>query len=114
MGSSIDNFWLLTAVKFGAPAVIMLWLAVARLLLDAASGRHAAVTLKYMRRAWGFTIAAFIVAGCTVAFWNSLLVLFFLLLGTGAWLARDQQDSIVKRVRYRLNYDPDSQPQRLF
>lgn len=114
MGSSIDNFWLLTAVKFGMPAVLLLWLAIARLLLDAASGKQVPVIQKQMRRAWGFTIAGFVVAGCTVAFWNSLLVLFFLFLGTGAWLANSRQEDIPRRVSYRFRYVPDLQPQRLF
>jgi hypothetical protein len=114
MSSSIDNFWLLTAVKFGIPAVVLLWGAMGYLVIRAATQKNAPQTVLLSRRAWGFTLAGLAVAGCTVAFWNSLLVLFFLILGSGAWLADTRQDTNTAPALSSRKDRPKRAPQRLF
>jgi len=90
MPPSVDNFWLLTAMRYGIPALlgivgVMIYLTT-RLGYN---GSHSD-KLRDAARAWGFTLAGFVVVGCTVAFWNATFVLFFFLLGSGCWLLERQ------------------------
>lgn len=83
---SMDNFWLLLAVRYGmlafiTVAVAMLWLIYRmcqRRLTRGAQGR--------CRLAWIIGLAGLFVAGATVHYWNALFVLFFFYLGSGIWI----------------------------
>lgn len=79
--SSIDNFFLATAVRYGAPATLSL---IAALVFVGFAVTHAPSrsSTPALRRAVGFAIAGLALGGCTVHFWNSLLTLFCFLLGT--------------------------------
>lgn len=79
--SSIDNFFLATAVRYGAPATLSL---IAALMFVGFAVTHAPsrASTPALRRAVGFAIAGLALGGCTVHFWNSLLTLFCFLLGT--------------------------------
>jgi len=96
---SIDNFWLVTAVRYGIPAIVLLigsclWLAIAvsvRRLPDKA--------LEDYRVAYLICIITYFVVGTTVHFWASTYVWFMFLLGSGAWLldARANDKGSAKR-----------------
>ena len=83
--SSIDNFWLATAVRYGAPASLALVLAVG-LLARAISATPSPSAPPAWRRAFGFALAGLCLGGSTVHFWNALLSLFCFLLGAGGSL----------------------------
>ena len=84
--SSIDNFWLATAMRYGVPSAVALGLAVLCVALaGAASARLGGAAP--LRRAFGFALAGLCVGGCTVHFWNALLSLFCFLLGAGGAVA---------------------------
>ena len=95
MPSSVDNFWLLTAMRYGLPATLALVAVMAYMVLELGNKKSPVSTFRNAGRAWGFTIAGLALVGCTVTFWNSMFVLFFFLLGTGCWLltARQAQPS---------------------
>lgn len=83
MSSSMDNFWLLTTVRYGVPALICL---IGVLLVIGAQYMQLEridPVLKGARKAWLVTIAGFFLAGLTVHFWNALLVQFCFLIGCG-------------------------------
>ena len=86
MSDSMDNFWLLTAVRYGLPALIFLAAAIITLAIRQfrISGRDP--ELNRHRMAWVAIIVGFAVSGVTVHFWNSVFVYFFFLIGTGAWM----------------------------
>jgi hypothetical protein len=86
MSDSMDNFWLLTAVRYGLPALIFLVAAIVVLAIRQArvSGRNA--DLNRHRMAWLAIIVGLAVSGVTVHFWNSVFTYFFFLIGTGAWM----------------------------
>lgn len=87
MGSTIDNYWLVNMVRYGLPSFFLLAAAGLLLLFAVKQNSRLSESAKLMRTGWGFAMIGFIVAGCTVHFWNSLHVWFFFLLGSGAWMA---------------------------
>jgi hypothetical protein len=86
MSDSMDNFWLVTAVRYGLPALAFLVAAIVTLAIRQAraSGRNA--ELNRHRMAWIVIIVGLAISGVTVHFWNAVFVYFFFLIGTGAWM----------------------------
>lgn len=84
--TSVDNFWLLTAMRYGLPAFFLLvvswlsiWIALARKKnLDPALGDY--------RMAYLICMITFVFVGSTVHFWESAYAWFFFLGGCGVWL----------------------------
>lgn len=80
--TSVDNFWLLTAMTYGIPGFLLLAGAVLCMLLmkwSSCSG-----VIERLRIGWTISMAGMIIAGCTVHFWNNVYVYFAFLLGCGA------------------------------
>ena len=86
MSDSMDNFWLLIAVRYGLPAfvflfaafVVLFWKACRRSFPD---DPH----LSNIRLGWCLSLLAFAIAGSTVHFFGSVFPLFLFLWGAGAW-----------------------------
>jgi hypothetical protein len=86
MSDSMDNFWLLIAMRYGLPAWAMLVGLVLGLVVTAARRQGLPEPWKRARHAWAFTLFGIAVAAATVHLWNALFVLFLFLIGAGAWL----------------------------
>jgi hypothetical protein len=86
MSDSIDNFWLLIAMRYGLPAWVLLVGLVLGLVLMSARRQGLPEAWKRARHAWAFTLFGIAVAAATVHLWNALFVLFLFLIGAGAWL----------------------------
>jgi hypothetical protein len=86
MSESMDNFWLLTAVRYGLPAMLFLMAAMIGLVIAAAQRKGLPDPWRRARHAWAFTLFGIAVAAATVHLWNALFVLFLFLIGSGAWL----------------------------
>jgi hypothetical protein len=86
MSDSMDNFWLLIAMRYGVPAWAMLVALVLGLVVAAARRQGLPEPWKRARHAWAFTLFGIAVAAATVHLWNALFVLFLFLIGAGAWL----------------------------
>ena len=89
--ASMDNFWLVMAVRYGVPGFLLVtggYLAlvwkVARRDLDPNSD------LGRIRRAWVITFVSLGLSLCTVHIWTTLYAYTFFLLGIGAWLAFEE------------------------
>ncbi|OED46737.1 hypothetical protein AB838_18755 [Rhodobacteraceae bacterium (ex Bugula neritina AB1)] len=84
---SMDNFWLVIAVRFGIPGFLMLAFGYVYLI-----GRvmfrdfSADVQLAQMRRAWIFTFVGLTFTLSTVHVWTSIYSFVFFMLGAGAWM----------------------------
>ena len=102
--SSMDNFWLLTAVRYGLPALIFLMTAIFLTMQRIGRMRNVDDTFNRYRSAWIIGIAGIAIAGVTVHFWNSLFGLFMFLLGTGAWMldapAKERRNLSPMRAAY--------------
>ncbi|PZF75263.1 hypothetical protein DK847_19385 [Aestuariivirga litoralis] len=86
MSSSMDNFWLVVAVRYGMPALIFLAAAILLIVFRAASQRNRPEAWTNCRLGWISTIAATSVAACTVHLWNNTFCFFMFMIGCGAWL----------------------------
>ena len=86
MPPSVDNFWLLTAMRYGLPTLLGIVAVMAYMVIRIGSRDTHSELLRNAGRAWGFTLAGFVLVGCTVHFWNATFILFFFLLGSGCWL----------------------------
>jgi hypothetical protein len=86
MSASMDNFWLVVAVRYGVPALILLVLAIAIIIAKAASQKNCPPEWIACRMAWIITIAGIALASCTVHLWNNTFAFFMFLIGAGTWL----------------------------
>ncbi len=88
MGSgSMDNFWLVMAVRYGIPGFLFIALGYLDLLRRVAlrdlSGDEA---LSRIRLAWMFTFIGLTFSLCTVHVWTSVYSFLFFMAGAGVWL----------------------------
>jgi hypothetical protein len=86
MSDSMDNFWLVVAVRYGLPALAFLLALLLGLVLCAGRRMGLPEEWRRARHAWAFTLFGITVAAATVHLWNALFVLFVFLIGAGAWL----------------------------
>lgn len=101
MPPSVDNFWLLTAMRYGLPALCGI-VAILIYMVVKIARTPGSETMRNAGRAWGFTMASFAVVGCTVHFWNATFVLFFFLLGSGCWMLTRRQDATTMRTFFAM------------
>jgi hypothetical protein len=105
---TVDNFWLVIALRFGIPGFLFLALGYAYLLYrvirrDFEGNR----TLAMFRRAWVFTFLGLSFALCTVHIWASIYSFVFFVLGAGVWLISVSSDST------SFAMEPESGPMRI-
>lgn len=86
MGGSVDNFWLLTTMRWGIPAFLslagsVLYLVVRVAFLPLVEGAR----ISDQRRAWVFTICGLCVTLTTVHVWAGSYSYIAFLFGAGAW-----------------------------
>jgi len=88
VSGSVDNYWLVIAMRYGVPAFLML--AGASLLIMYRAGKSArrlGPIAGMPAMGWIVSFIGVIVAGATVHFWNALFVYFSFFLGLGVCLA---------------------------
>ncbi len=85
MSSSMDNFWLLTAVRYGLPALGFL-VAALGLLLWRLSKLTLFGEIQEIRKGWAITFAGIVMVGATVHFWGGLYCLIIFVFGSIAWI----------------------------
>ncbi|MEQ9695965.1 hypothetical protein [Shimia sp. SDUM112013] len=107
MSDSMDNFWLVTAVRYGLPAFFLQVGLLLGLVWTVAQRKGLPPAWRRARHAWAFTLFGIAVAAATVHLWNALFVLFFFLIGSGAWLldAKPKRAAPVRRS-VPLTYRP--------
>lgn len=86
MSDSMDNFWLVTAVRYGLPAFFLQVGLVFGIVWAVGQRQGFPPAWRRARHAWAFTLFGISVAAATVHLWNALFVLFFFLIGTGTWM----------------------------
>lgn len=86
MSDSMDNFWLLIAVRYGLPSLGFLLALMLGMIWVIAQRKNLPQEWWNARHAWAFTLFGITVAAGTVHLWNALFVLFLFLIGSGMWL----------------------------
>lgn len=93
MGDSIDNFWLLIAMRHGLPTFLLFVSGTMWLLFAIGCRPLSSPEMIQARYAYMFAIIGMMLAGITVHYWNALFAFFMFLLGTGAWLTYAPEES---------------------
>lgn len=98
MSDSMDNFWLVVAVRYGLPAFFMLVALMIGLIWTVGQRKGLPQTWRNARHAWAFTLFGISVAAATVHLWNALFVLFIFLIGSGVWLIEARLPGPARRL----------------
>jgi hypothetical protein len=84
---SMDNFWLVMAVRYGIPGFITVLVGyVWTLVVVMARDFRADPVLTQFRRAWVFTFLGLSFTLCTVHIWSNVYSFCFFIFGAGMWL----------------------------
>ncbi|OOY11116.1 hypothetical protein BMG00_15370 [Thioclava marina] len=88
---SMDNFWLVMAVRYGIPGFLLvtagyLW-GLFKVMFRDFSGD---VRMQNFRRSWVFTFAGMTFTLCTVYVWESIYAFTFFLFGAGMWMLTEE------------------------
>jgi hypothetical protein len=86
MASSIDNFWLFHAVRYGLPAAFLMPFALFAVFLPVSLKKGLDDKVAEYRTGFLITMTAFFVVAWTVHFWDAAYVVFLFLLGSGVWI----------------------------
>jgi hypothetical protein len=86
---SMDNFWLVNAVRYGVPGFLFLALGYAAAIFTIMRRNFDAdLRLTYIRRAWVFTFLGLSFTLCTVHVWTNAYSFVFFMFGAGMWLIK--------------------------
>jgi hypothetical protein len=89
---SMDNFWLLMAVRYGVPGFLLIAVGYALVITRVMRRDFAAdPVLSQIRRAWVFTFLGLTFTLCTVHVWGSMFSFVFFMFGAGVWLITAEQ-----------------------
>lgn len=104
ISDTVDAFWLVTAMRQGIPAFLLLALAIIVMARAVMLRRHRHVEPDAARAAigWMMTVIALSLIGATVHYWNVLHAFFFFVLGLGGWIA-DPARSVAASFAVRRN-----------
>ena len=93
--SSIDNLWLVFAVRYGIPGFILIFGVYLAVLIGLMRAKLINPILRSHRDALVFSFIGLGIAICTVHLWSSSFVFMMFMLGSGAWLSDDSSDGNV-------------------
>ena len=86
--TSIDNFWLLLALQFGLPALLLAAGAfIAAMIMVGRNDFSGRPDLQPLRLGWMVSMIAVSLALATVALWGEMYSIILFLLGGGMWMA---------------------------
>lgn len=97
--SSVDNLWLVFAMRHGIPGFVFLSLGYLSSILYLAFRRNLDLQTSYMRVGLIFSLVGLAVCIATVHLWNAAFLFFMFMLGVGGWMnyaARDRSAATVQ------------------
>jgi hypothetical protein len=109
---SVDNFWLLTAMRYGIPALAFILGAYLWLLFSIAFKKFQGEKLQNYKIAYMICMTTYFIVGTTAHLWAAPYVWFMFLLGSGAWFLnigsepQAAQTDVTKSRLSRRNSDP--------
>ncbi len=99
--STVDAFWLVTTMRTGLPALVLLGVAIA-LLMRAVAVKQRRVWDKECRRlatGWMISLIVLMLIGVTVHYWNVVHAYMFFFIGLGGWLADPKRNAAGLKTR---------------
>jgi hypothetical protein len=84
---SVDNFWLVVAMKYGAPAFFLIAMSLIAVIITASSARPKSELAAKLRTAHIASLVATAVAIATVHLWSATYMMFMFVLGGIIWVA---------------------------
>lgn len=90
--SSVDNFWLLMAMRHGIPGFVLITGAYLAVMTTLIRTKPSQISVQTHRRALVFSLIGLGVAIITVHLWNATFVFFMFTLGAGAWMSDTPQE----------------------
>ena len=96
MSASMDNFWLVIAVRYGLPAFLTLATALLIIMFAIGGTRLRNERLAAHRSGILVSLVGLIVAGSTVHYWNAIYSWFMFLVGSGLWMLKDDYIQLEK------------------
>lgn len=97
--SSVDNFWLLMAMRHGIPGFILITGAYVAVMTTLMRTKPARPSVQTHRRALVFSLIGLGVAIITVHLWNATFVFLMFALGAGAWMSDTPQEEQGTKTR---------------
>lgn len=104
MGGSIDNFWLVTAVRYGIPGFLFIAGGFLSVCFGLARLRNLSFQVAQCRKGLIITLCGVAIASCTVHLWDAPYVLLIFLLGSGIWMF-DHRDEVASAPCTAQNTD---------
>lgn len=99
LGPSVDNFWLLMAMRYGLPALFFLWMGLLIHAIQVMSAKGLSEQADACRKGYMFAwVGVFFVLG-TVHIWGSTAIFIMTYIGAGAWLYTGQTNDRYRRSR---------------
>jgi hypothetical protein len=102
ISKSVDNFWLLTAMRYGLPAVSFLIAAIFLIFIRLGRIRSVDDDVKACRTGLLISLSGVIISLSTVDIWNASYCLFFFLLGSGLWMLGEATPQFARAGRTRV------------
>ena len=102
VSSSVDNFWLLTAMRHGLPAVTFLVAGICIIMIKLGRIQNLRDDVKACRNGLLISLSGIIISLCTVDLWNASYCLFFFLLGSGSWIPGEAVPQFAPAGRTRV------------
>jgi hypothetical protein len=87
--STVDNFWLVTAMRYGVPGVCFFLFAILAIFIKLARLQNLSASVKLCRDGLMISLVGIVLAVCTVALWKASYCLFTFLLGSGLWMLEE-------------------------
>lgn len=102
MKASVDNFWLLTAMRYGIPAFLTLAGAfIVTAWKVGAMDFSDDLRRQACQKGWIIAIVSVIISLCTVHIWSNSLSFLMFFLGAGVWMYTEQPDLSPAQMRAR-------------
>jgi len=86
MPESVDNFWLLTAMRYGFPGLILFSASIIVMMANVGKVTFSSFELDDARSGLLISLCGLLIAGCTVHFWDTTYVWLIFLVGSGMWM----------------------------
>ena len=90
--ASVDNFWLLNAMRYGIPGFLSLAAFYISVIASMARSRPRTIPEKLHRNGHVFALVALILSLATVHIWGTALYFILFFIGAGMWMADTEQE----------------------